>query len=63
MSEKNHFEKFMEDFEKRDAEKRGRLKKYTQDHSESPQRKYNKLYREKWQNRIIYRKSIVSNNK
>jgi len=63
MDEPNQFEKFMDDFDKRDSAKREKMKEYTENHSDSPQRKYNKLYRELWQNRIIYRNKANSTKK
>jgi hypothetical protein len=60
MSNSGHFDKFIEDFEKRDSVKKEKSKKYCENHSDSPQRRYNKLYRELWQNRIRY---IVKSNK
>ena len=45
----------MDSFEKKDNKKRERLKDYAEKHTDSPQRKYNELYREKWQNRIVYK--------
>ncbi len=49
-----YFKKFMDSFEKKDGEKKERLKNYAEQHADSPQRRYNKLYRERWQNRIKY---------
>ena len=54
MSASDYFKKFMDSFEKKDAVKRKRLEEYTEEHADSPQRQYNKLYRERWQNRIKY---------
>ena len=54
MSDSGHFEKFIKDFEKRDLAKKQKQKKYCEDHQDSPQREYNRLYRELWQNRIRY---------
>ncbi len=54
MSVSEYFKKFMDSFEKKDSIKRDRLKEYTEEHADSPQREYNRLYRERWQNRIKY---------
>jgi len=55
MASSDHFKKFMDSFDKKDSKKKERLKNYAETHADSPQRKYNKLYRERWQNRIIWR--------
>ena len=54
MSVSDYFKKFMDSFEKKDELKRDRIKEYVDEHADSPQRKYNELYRERWQNRIKY---------
>jgi len=46
------FDKFVEDIVRREDEKRQKIKEYVDDHADSPQRRYNRLYRERWQNRI-----------
>ena len=43
----------MESFEKKDAKNQEKFKA-VEDPAESPQRRYNKLYRERWQNRVVY---------
>ena len=48
----DHFKKFIDAFDKKDAKKREKIIEYVENHADSPQRKYNKLYRELWQNRI-----------
>tara|TARA_E500000331_G_scaffold327926_1_gene347288 strand:+ start:1404 stop:1592 length:189 start_codon:yes stop_codon:yes gene_type:complete len=55
MAASDYFKKFMDSFEKKDTQKKERLKNYAEEHGDSPQRKYNDLYRERWQNRITYR--------
>ncbi len=54
MSEKHSFDKFIEDIVRREEEQRQRLKEYAEEHADTPQRRYNELYRERWQNRIRY---------
>jgi len=46
------FDKFMQDIIKREEAERQRLKEYAEEHADSPQRQYDRLYREKWQNRV-----------
>ena len=48
------FDKFIEDIVRREEEQRQRLKEYAEEHADTPQRRYNELYRERWQNRIRY---------
>jgi|TARA_R110001583_G_scaffold180604_1_gene337727 hypothetical protein len=48
------FSKFMKDIEKRESEGREKLVEYLDGLDELPQRKYNRLYREKWQNSTRY---------
>jgi len=48
------FDKFVEDIVRREEEERQRLKEYAEEHADTPQRRYNDLYRERWQNRIKY---------
>ena len=64
MSNKNHdeeyipefkFDKFMDDIVKREDAAREHTKEYAEGHAELPQREYNRLYRERPQNRIVYR--------
>jgi hypothetical protein len=49
------FDKFINDIVKREEESREHIKKYVDEHADSPQRKYNKLYRERPQNRVVWR--------
>ncbi len=52
------FEKFMKDIvQKEDDAKTSR----PEEKNVTPQRKFNKLYRERWQNRITYRRENESN--
>lgn len=49
------FDKFMNDICAREQESTRRLEEYGRGQEEHPQRRYNKLYRELPQNRIVYR--------
>ncbi len=55
-SSKFNFDKFVSDLSKREAEGRDRIKKFQEEKEELPQRKYNKLYREDWRNRVTFRR-------
>ena len=46
------FNKFMNDIIRREEAAREDQKKYAEEHADTPQRRYNELYRERWQNRI-----------
>tara|TARA_B100000214_G_C23954126_1_gene621896 strand:- start:1497 stop:1685 length:189 start_codon:yes stop_codon:yes gene_type:complete len=48
------FSKFIKDIEKRETENKEKLVEYLEGVDELPQRKFNRLYREKWQNSIRY---------
>jgi len=48
------FDKFVEDIVRREEEQRQKLKEYAEEHADTPQRRYNELYRERWQNRVRY---------
>ena len=48
------FDKFVEDIVRREEEQRQKLKEQVEDQADTPQRRYNELYRERWQNRIRY---------
>ena len=50
------FDKFMDDIVTREENKREEIREYVEGHKELPQRKYNRLYRERPQNRVIWRK-------
>ena len=57
MSKKNdvsYFDKFTKDIVKREDAAVNRSKNMSEQTSNSPQREYNKLYRERWQNRITW---------
>lgn len=54
MSNEKSFTKFIEDILRREQEKRESQQKYAEEHANTPQRKYNELYRERWQNRITW---------
>jgi len=49
-----NFDKFIKDITRREDEQREKLKKYAEEHADTPARRYNELYRELWQNRITY---------
>tara|TARA_Y100000590_G_scaffold242451_1_gene272496 strand:+ start:1279 stop:1491 length:213 start_codon:yes stop_codon:yes gene_type:complete len=53
-NEENHstFDKFITDITNREEEHRQRLREYAESHDDSPQREYNRLYRERPQNRV-----------
>ena len=55
---KNYFEfdKFVKDFQKKEDQARQKIESHQKDQPEHPARKYNNLYRERWQNRIKYRR-------
>ena len=50
------FDKFMDDIVHREEEIRENIREYVDGHKELPQRKYNRLYRERPQNRVVYNK-------
>tara|TARA_B100000700_G_C14904446_1_gene789013 strand:- start:42 stop:218 length:177 start_codon:yes stop_codon:yes gene_type:complete len=50
------FDKFIKDIEKRENEARKKIENHQRGQEESPTRKYNKLYREAWQNRMKFRR-------
>ena len=50
------FEKFVKDLEKRENKRQHKIKEYVDTHKDSPQRQYNKLYKERWQNRLKWNK-------
>lgn len=52
MAESYVFDKFIKDIVRREDEAREKQKKYAEEHADTPQRRYNELYRERWQNRI-----------
>ena len=50
------FDKFMNDIVQREEAVRESVREYVEGHKELPQRKYNRLYRERPQNRVVYNK-------
>jgi len=52
----NGFDKFMDDICKREDVSKKRVKTLSEEQEESPQRKYNRLYRERPQNKTVWRK-------
>jgi hypothetical protein len=52
MDEKFEFDKFMNDIVLREDAQREVINEHQRDADELPQRVYNRLYRERWQNRI-----------
>ena len=50
------FEKFMNDIEKREKTARENVESHQKNQDSHPARKYNELYRERWQNRIRIRR-------
>jgi cytidylate kinase len=56
MSQKKtiQFDKFINDICKREEASRKKIEEHLAGQEELPQRRYNKLYREKWQNSIRY---------
>ena len=55
MSEENQFDNFMEDLLQKEEVWRERQRPLPNEPKESPQRKYQRLYSEHWQNRIIWK--------
>jgi len=51
---KLNFDKFIEDICNREKSNQENLKKMTEEKEELPQRRYNRLYREAWQNSIRF---------
>ena len=49
------FSKFVKDIEKRENISRENKRKYQESHKDHPMRKRNILYRELWQNRIVWK--------
>jgi len=48
----NPFNKFMDDICKREEAAKSRAKTLSEQENNTPQRRYNQLYRERWQNQI-----------
>jgi hypothetical protein len=55
------FNKFIKDIVKRETDHKEVLKDRIYEKEELPQRKYNKLYREHWQNSVYYRRKNETN--
>ena len=54
MSQDFKFEKFIDDICNREKEARDDAAEHASGYEELPQRRYNKLYRELWQNRVVF---------
>ena len=56
--DKKHFtfDKFINDIEKRESAAREKIESHQKGQEDHPARKYNRLYRELWQNRISVRR-------
>ncbi len=52
MSKKSQFDKFMDSILQKENESRHKNTRQPNEPTESPQRKYRRLYAERWQNRI-----------
>ena len=50
------FEKFMVDVCRREDAAKQRAETISNDRSDEPQRRRNALYRERWQNRVVWRR-------
>ncbi len=50
------FDKFMDDIVQREDAVRESVREYAESHEDLPQRRYNKLYRERPQNRVVYKR-------
>ena len=50
------FDKFIKDIRSREKKSQQKIKEHLEGQEELPQRKYNRLYRELWQNSIRYRR-------
>lgn len=50
------FDKFIKDIQKREDTARKKVEDHQSDQENHPARKYNQLYRERWQNRIRIRR-------
>lgn len=48
------FDKFIKDIERREESARKKIEEHQINQEEHPARKYNRLYRERWQNRLKY---------
>ncbi len=50
------FDKFIKDIDKRETAHNKRIVDHQSDQEELPQRRYNRMYREHWQNSTRYRR-------
>ena len=50
------FDKFIKDIEKREIESKNKIQEHQSGQEEHPARKYNRLYREHWQNSTRFRR-------
>ncbi len=57
MSREFDFSKFVQDIEKKEADKKSRKAEYVENFKDHPIRKLNILTRELWQNRIKWRRN------
>ena len=51
-----NFDKFVKDIQKRENKAVEKVSNHQRGQEDHPARKYNQLYRERWQNRIKYRR-------
>ena len=50
------FDKFIKDIRRREKQSQKKIEEHLEGQEELPQRKYNRLYRESWQNSIRYKR-------
>jgi hypothetical protein len=50
------FDKFVKDIQKREEKGKENISKHLEGQEVLPQRKYNRLYREDWRNRVKFRR-------
>jgi len=50
------FDKFIKDIRQREKRSQKKIEEHFEGQEELPQRKYNRLYRESWQNSIRYKR-------
>ena len=55
------FDKFIQDIEKREIDSRKKVQEHQDGQEDLATRKYNRLYREHWQNRTRIRRKNVKN--
>jgi len=48
------FDKFVEDIVRREEVQRRQLEETPEEYTPTPNRRYNELYKERWQNRVRY---------